>query len=629
MPSRQTASLLICLLIPVHLSLAQPPAQQPGPQDALPPVQVQFEPLLTAWGNVLTARDVTVTMRDGTGISVDIYRPADDDTYSTLYAAGPFPHTADILSDTTTEAGPLAFYVSQGYAVVVASVRGTGLSEGQFTFFARDEQQDHYEIVEWIAGQPWSDGQVAGTGAGYYAASQWLMAIQDPPHLACIAPINGVLDPFRDWIAPGGLANDAIITQWYDHDIRLANAYAPIAPRLVDYDLRLAQLANPTWNDYWQLRSSLPSVSLISVPVFALNDWNQARTAPGIGPTIRALTRLNASNKILISNPPSDEPLYQDTAFLARELMPYYRWCFNGRNTASPYIELPRYRYQVRGLNQVKRDSTWPPGNIAHQAWFIEPARDEAGTDGMLTIDQPSGGGFTTLERQADDAVLRYTSAPLQQPLEIAGPLMFELYVSSSANDLALEVSLSEQVVIPGFTTEPATSIQPGFLDFNDTPDPAAQAPPKPATRLPVSRGVLKASARTTDPALGSTYNPVYSLEEPALLTPGQVYRLDIALRQTAYRFSAGNRLVLEIKPVNDGSLPRTTASDMVHHSAQNPSRLWLPAVRAPLTSQGTTNQTPAAVDFNQPVPEFEVLDEETLNSIGGDPDNPVIFVPE
>lgn len=588
-----------------------------------------YQDIATIYGDLQAAENVPVTMRDGVAITVDIYRPDDDDRHPALYAAGPYPHTGDLLADRQTQVGPVAWYVSQGYAVVVADVRGTGNAGGDFSFFARQEQQDHYEIVEWIAQQDWSDGQVAGTGAGYYAASQWQMAIQNPPHLSCIAPINGTTDPFRDWISPGGLGNDAFINAWYDRDIRLANAYTPGVERLVNYDLRLAQLAHPVYDDYWRIRNSLDSVRLVNVPVFAVHDWSLAAVESGITSTVNALAGLNSSNKLLIANADGDTPIYQDTDFLGRELLPYYDWCFNGKSASAPYIALPRIRYTVRGQQSIKRESAWPPGNTSQQSWFLNNAADATGP-GLLDASRQSGTpGFSAFERRDSDAEVVFISAPLERDMEIAGPLMLELYASSTATDLAVEVTLREEVVYQTLTpSSPLARFR----------RPAGEQAPQPAqasTLITVSRGSLKASARQRETNLGGEYSPVYALATNRPLVPGQVTRLDIALRQTAYHFSAGNRLVLEIRPVNDGSLVDGGGRDMFHHNAQYPSRLWLPVVRTPVTA--TQRQAPPPPSIRQEdggdaanmvVPDLRILTPETVDALDGDEDSPIIFVP-
>ena len=614
-----------CLLLVIMacLSLACPDTRAASatdtPAEDVVPV---FEPVASTWGPLQMAQDVSIVMRDGIRLSIDVFRPDDNIAHPVLYAAGPYPHTRAILADSATTVGPIAWYVSQGYAVVLVSVRGTGLSTGEFTFMGRQEQQDHYEVVQWITTQPWSDGQVAGLGAGYYAASQWQLAIQNPQGLACIAPINGTLDPYREWVAPGGLGNDAFMGNWYEEKVRLPNAFASEAPRLIDYDLRLAWLSHPTWDSYWQERASRESTHLISVPIFAIHDWNQDRMAAGFTTTLNSMGRLNVMNKVMVASPPDDVGLYQDTGFLARELLPYYQWCFTGKSTTSPYIERPRVQYQVRGQNSIRRDSTWPPGNISFQSWFTA----KAGTSdiGSLSETQAIGGaGFTNLERSDNGNVLRFESGPLAQDLQITGPVMMELFAATTGNDMAFEVTLKEEI---RYQLPLSATFLPGILDnLSDKSLSSEEA----STEILVTRGRLKASVRQKDLTRSSDNLPVYTLDQPDLLSPGQVYPLEIALRQTAYRFSAGNRVVLEVRPVNDGSLANSVR-DTLYHNTRNPSRLWLPVVPNPQVSEPGTSQNlgPFRRDSRNAGRSSNPNTTPASNA-AGNTDSPFIFVPQ
>jgi len=602
----RSAQLFFTLLLTAGLLYS---SKLPAQEDIPATEPTQFEEIATPYGVILTRQNITTTMRDDTLIAMDIYRPNDENPHPTLYAAGPYPHSAEMLYDLGTEAGNIAWFVSQGYNVVVANVRGTGSSGGDFSFFSRAEQQDHYEIVEWIAEQAWSDGQVAGTGAGYYATSQWQMAIQNPPHLECIAPINGSLDPFRDWIYPGGLSNNSFINSWYDKNVRLANAYSSEAPRLVNYDLRLEQLNHQQDDDYWRIRSSLENVAQINVPVFALNNWSTDDAVPDLKGTFKALDKLNVVNKILISKANDKLLQHQDTTFLARELLPYYEWCFSERSSSLAFVELPRIRYFVNGQNSVKPESNWPPGNVAHEAWFLNNASDDSNSDATslatsLDSQQRTDGvpvsSFVRDENsENNDTIIRFVSPLLAENLEIAGSVMVELYASSTTNDMAFEVTLREEIspeISTEISAEPLLSL-PSFL----APAPLEEMPEEiiePGAQVNITRGMLKASARARDDLLGSEYAPVYSLTEKQLLQPGQIYRLDIALRESAYRFSAGNRIVMEIKPVNDGSLNTTEETELLYHNQQYPSRLWLPVARnRPLSQEPSVPATEPVIN--------------------------------
>jgi putative CocE/NonD family hydrolase len=55
------------------------------------------------------------------------------------------------------------FFVPCGYVHVIANCRGTSGSGGTFGFDGQ-ERRDMYDLVEWAAEQPWSDGHVGMIG---------------------------------------------------------------------------------------------------------------------------------------------------------------------------------------------------------------------------------------------------------------------------------------------------------------------------------------------------------------------------------------------------------------------------------------------------------------------------------
>jgi putative CocE/NonD family hydrolase len=67
------------------------------------------------------------------------------------------------------EAGASDFFVPHGYVHVIATVRGTGGSAGTFGCFDAQERRDMYDLVEWAAAQPWSDGNVGMVGISCFA----------------------------------------------------------------------------------------------------------------------------------------------------------------------------------------------------------------------------------------------------------------------------------------------------------------------------------------------------------------------------------------------------------------------------------------------------------------------------
>ena len=81
------------------------------------------------------------------------------------------------------------YYAERGYAFVQAYVRGRGNSGGvKSDNLGSQVGRDGYDLVEWIAAQPWSDGRVVMFGGSFVGMTQWRTATQLPPHLSAIAP---------------------------------------------------------------------------------------------------------------------------------------------------------------------------------------------------------------------------------------------------------------------------------------------------------------------------------------------------------------------------------------------------------------------------------------------------------
>ncbi len=169
---------------------------------------------------LIEQRDLEVVMRDGTRLAVDVYRPPEPGKYPVLYASALHnkdiqgPDIADILPPQPAhaplwfgpiEAGDTRRFVANGYVHVIAQPRGSAKSEGHYGH----EDTDHYDVIEWITQQPWSDGNVGMVGISGYAGEQWRAAAQGHPALKAIFPYDacsayGGMFGFRDF-NPGGV----------------------------------------------------------------------------------------------------------------------------------------------------------------------------------------------------------------------------------------------------------------------------------------------------------------------------------------------------------------------------------------------------------------------------------------
>jgi putative CocE/NonD family hydrolase len=149
---------------------------------------------------IVARNNVMVPLRDGVKLATDIYLPARDGAA----VEGRFPV---VLSRTpygkAGMAGTAKYFVPRGYVVVGQDTRGRGDSEGIWHWMT-DDRQDGYDAIEWIAGQPWSDGKIGMMGCSYVGATQHLAAMGQPPHLTTIIPADPSINHGLGGVIYGG-----------------------------------------------------------------------------------------------------------------------------------------------------------------------------------------------------------------------------------------------------------------------------------------------------------------------------------------------------------------------------------------------------------------------------------------
>jgi putative CocE/NonD family hydrolase len=141
--------------------------RNPRKNNAMPP-EIDF-----TWG-------VKIPMRDGVRLNTTLYKLKSSEPTPAIFSLTPY----------TLESshGRGIYFAQQGYTFAVVDSRGRGNSEGIFEPFA-SEAEDGNDIVEWLAVQPWCDGQVAMWGGSYGGYDQWLTLREAPPHLKTIVPV--------------------------------------------------------------------------------------------------------------------------------------------------------------------------------------------------------------------------------------------------------------------------------------------------------------------------------------------------------------------------------------------------------------------------------------------------------
>jgi putative CocE/NonD family hydrolase len=137
---------------------------------------------------------VQIPLRDGVTLNATLYLPKNQ--------SAPAPCILTLTPygvDTYHDQG--VHFAADGYPFAIIDVRGRGNSQGEFRPHIQ-EAKDGYDVVEWLAVQPYCNGKVATWGGSYAGHNQWTTATEFPPHLTTIvptaAPYIGVDVPMRN-----------------------------------------------------------------------------------------------------------------------------------------------------------------------------------------------------------------------------------------------------------------------------------------------------------------------------------------------------------------------------------------------------------------------------------------------
>src|SRR3954462_13241053 len=209
--------------------------------------------------------DVTIPASDGVNLVGDVYLPGDGkQRYPAVVDMEPYGRS------TSTD------YVPEGYARVNTDVRGSGKSGGALCLLCLREQQDVYDVVEWIARQPWSNGRVALYGYSYSAITALLGSALQPPHLEAVVVGHPPTDPYRDVLWHNGLYDQGFAGQWFAGQTAAQSAGAGVQPQMLDraqQEFAVETRLIPYDGPLYQERSVLARMDRIKVPVYVFTGW--------------------------------------------------------------------------------------------------------------------------------------------------------------------------------------------------------------------------------------------------------------------------------------------------------------------------------------------------------------------
>ncbi|MGW3940420.1 CocE/NonD family hydrolase [Streptomyces phaeochromogenes] len=538
------------------------------------------------------------------------------------------------------------------YHVVRQDCRGRGDSEGTFVKYL-GEGPDGADTIAWLRNQPWCDGRVVMTGVSYSAHVQSAAAAEGARGLAAMFQDSGGFSCAYDaGMRMGGAFELKQVTWALRHAVQSPEAAAdpvlreallrvdvpgwfgampwrpgctPLRHLSAYEDFLLEQWRQDTFGDYYRTPALYGRGfygRFPDAPSLHMGSWYD----PYVRSTIEnftALRELKSAPSYLVMGPwthghrcetHAGEVDFGPRATLDGNLAPSYlefrrRWFDRalGREDegSAESGNLPAVQYFLMGGGDGRRDAAgrmrhggawrtdtrWPPTSTAPVALYLT-------TEGALTLDPPTtatasvtydfdphhpvptmGGQVTSGEpvmtggaydQNAPDArvygarepylpldsrpdVISLTTPPLQRDVVLAGPVSARLHISTTARDTDFTIKLID--------VHPPNPDYPHGFAMN------------------LTDGIVRCRFHR-------------SYEKPELLTPGEVYEIEVTAPDTANRFAAGHRIRLDISSSNfprfdvntntgepEAAARRTAvAANTVHMDAEHPShvRVWV-----------------------------------------------------
>ncbi|MGC1951755.1 MAG: CocE/NonD family hydrolase [Gammaproteobacteria bacterium] len=565
--------------------------------------------------------DVLIAMRDGVVLRADVFRADNADASPALVIRMPYNKAAPRYHPYFD---PVRV-VRQGYAVVWQDCRGTMFSEGDF-YPVVAEAEDGYDTLEWVASQPWCNGQIGMYGLSYHGLTQLAAASAQSPHLKAMFPAM-VGHGLRDLLYRGGAfqlhlalflsfhlsllasARDAV----RGHDTRKSaealthafdnlEAYAKCLPLKGLAVLRETGRANyyfdwldhPDNDEYW-VNAEFAPYDRITLPAYLATGWYDVQLhgtlanylgmkACGGSKTARREIKLLIGpwiHSVELSQQVGELNFGLRAAgagidYTGIQLRWFDRW-LKGRNNGIT-AEAP-VRLFVMNENVWRNEEEWPLARTQYTPYYLHSDGQANTLDGNGRLDREPPGKERCDTYAYDPAMPVATHGGAMLTFSGAGAGALDQRAVHSRPDVLVYTSavLGEEVEVTGPITlklfAASTARDTDFTAKLEDVWPSGQS-------YLIADGIIRARYRLGD-------------KRPDSLEPGEVYEFIIDLGATSNLFKAGHRIRVSIASSNFPKYDRnpntghafgessalTVARQTIFHDHRSPSHVVLPVI--------------------------------------------------
>jgi predicted acyl esterase len=528
-----------------------------------------------------------VSVRDGTRLAIDIFRPTRSGAVATdklpvLWMHTPYNRRNYRNGLTAANyPGKALELVKYGYVVAVADFRGLYASFGHNAGFNRGEWQDWsrfdaYDITEWLAKQPWSSGKIGMWGCSATGGSQMQAMTTAPPSLKAIFPMSCEWDVYG-FVAPGGMTPpQGVPTQVMRGGSRAARDKTAVpvdgadgakllGEAIAEHDKNLETPGYTPFRDsvsadfknQWWLKSSPhtyeSTITASKIAVYTAANWDEGATGYGV-----AFVFGNLKNpKKMILGPATHcdwTTVQKDTGFnlLVEELRFFDHWLKGIDNGVMREPAVTYYTYNAAPGRQWQSSKTWPLASEKRTNFYLNesalsPQRTSNSSARAATVD------YAVTNDNFWEKGMSFVTEPLPRDLQVTGHSVVTLWVSSSSKDADVIARLDDVA-------------------------------PDGSHRYYSVEGRLRASLRKTEQApynnLGLPWHP-FTQASVQPLKPGEPVEMSFDLYATSYVFKAGHRIRLTLNFADQRTSARVSPapSVKVHFGDKTPSALNLPVI--------------------------------------------------
>ncbi|HEY3781560.1 MAG TPA: CocE/NonD family hydrolase [Fimbriimonadaceae bacterium] len=472
---------------------------------------------------VKTEKGVKMKTRDGVDLVSDVVRPDDGEKHPAILVRTPYGRGTEAVNGT--------FYASRGYVYVAQDCRGREDSGGDWDPFV-NEGKDGYDAVQWVASQPWCDGNVGMIGGSYDGYVQWAAAVEKPPALKCIVPEVSPPDAMRNipydhgtfalylnlWWAKivagkhtdfstlrSSLPNPKGITT-----LPLSKTDSAVLGKHLDFYQKW--LARPKLSDWkgWDYTYHLNNVDIPALHISGIWDgdeigthinWNTMRGLGRknqwivFGPWVHAFNTNHSFGgveygKDAIIDLDSLTMRWFDTWLKGKDVglnkVAHVRLFVTGANKWVTMPDWPSQSMSPRTSYFSTTGLTASPGGHGTKTYTYDPAKDTKIPEAYLDVNPDKATTVVDLKILKKKIPLLLKTAPFKKDTAIAAPLSVNIYFKTSAQDtdfFALILDIDAKGVARGVGQ--SGKLRCSYLEGMDTIEPLTPGKTYKATLTP------------------------------------------------------------------------------------------------------------------------------------------------